>query len=580
MQMNQAACLPSDLACPKFNARCHTDRSQRKKVSQADKLVLLCLQREPELFHDQHDTPYAHAGQSSNKAIIPIKSRLFKSWIASLMWEEEEKAPSNDALYSAINVLQAKAIYSGDQYSLYNRVAPDDDGFWIDMSNDEWNAIHVTAKGWEIVDDPPILFKRYSHQQPAVTPVPGGDPWCFLDFVNIDPQDEATRLLLLCAVISYLIPHIPHVILVLHGIQGSGKSTLFKLIKALIDPSSVDVLSMSRNERERVQQLDHHWCAFYDNITSLPTWINDSLCRAATGGGFTKRELYTDDEDIIYNFKRCVGLNGINIATQRGDLLDRSLLVGLHDIPKDKRKTEEQLLTEFAQCKGEILGGILDILVKALRYYPKIKQTKLYRMADFTRWGCAISVALGKTEQDFINAYESKVKAQIKEAALASPVATVLLDYMEHNQLWDGTPSQLFAYLNEHAKNMGISTRQKTWPKGPHILVRRLNELIPSLKALGLEVQTGLRSGKKRRIYLQSVSSVTSDTTLSKHDGSDATHANSNTSSASPKNHPVDNRRERQPCASCQTVPDHLYPDTTGIFLICERCKSGTKKNS
>lgn len=576
--MNHAACLPSDQACSQFHARSQTDHSQHKKIGQADKLIHLCLQREPELFHDQHSTPYAHMGQSSYKTIIPLKSRTFKSWIASLLWEQEKKAPSNEALNSAINVLQAKAIYNGDQHTLYNRVAHDNDGIWMDMSNDVWSAIHVTAEGWKIVDNPPILFKRYSHQQPLVNPVPSGDPWQFLDFVNIDPQDKATRLLLLCAVISYLIPHIPHVILVLHGIQGSGKSTLFKLIKQLIDPSSVDVLSMSRNERERVQQLDHHWCAFYDNITSLPAWISDSLCRAATGGGFTKRELYTDDDDIIYNFKRCVGLNGINIATQRGDLLDRSLLVGLQDIPKDKRKTEEQLLTEFEQCKGEILGGFLDTLVKAIQYYPKVKPTKLFRMADFTRWGYAIAVALGKTGQDFITAYETKVKAQIKEAALASPVATVLLDYMEHNNAWDGTPSQLFAYLNAHAKGMGISTRQKAWPKAPHILVRRLNELIPSFKALGLDVQTGLRTGTARRIHIQRVSSVTSDTNINKRDGSDAIHATNSTSFTLMKDHPIDNRRTRQPCASCRTIPDQLYPDTSGVFLICKKCKFGVEK--
>jgi len=405
-------------------------------------------------------------------------------------------------------VLQAKALYEGPKHTLYNRVAPAPDGFWIDMADENWRAIRVKGEGWEIVDNPPILFKRFSHQKALPTPDLEGDAWGLLDFLNIDKKDEATRLLFLCAVISYFIPLIPHVIVVLYGIQGSGKSTLFKIVRRVVDPSAVEVLTLPRNERERVQQLDHHWCAFYDNITSLPTWMSDTLCRAATGGGFTKRELYTDDHDIIYNFKRCVGLNGINIAAQRGDLLDRSLLVGLEDIPKKKRRTEEQLLNDFEACKPYILGGFLNTLVKAIREYPYVKPKELFRMADFTRWGCAIAKALGKVEKDFLEAYDIKVKLQIEEAAHSSPVATVLIDYLSNHKSWEGTPSSLYKILLGHAKDMGISTRQKAFPKAPHILVRKLNELAPSLKALGLEVITGIHTGTHRLISINSVSGV------------------------------------------------------------------------
>jgi len=499
----------------------------KKKLNQADRLILYCLSENPVLFHDQHKTPYARVNQNGVLITMPIRSRQFKTWLANLMWQREGKAPGTEGLYSAFHVLEAMALFEGKQYYLYNRVALAEDGFWIDMSDNRWRAIKVTSQGWQIITNPPILFKRYSHQLPLPEPKPNGNPWKFLDFVNIPEQNEGDWLLLLCTAISYLVPTIPHVILVLYGIQGSGKTMLFKLLRRLIDPSSVEVLTMPKDEKERVQQLDHHWCAFYDNITHLPTWISDTLCRAATGGGFTKRELYTDDADVIYNFKRCVGLNGINIAAQRGDLLDRSLLIGLKDIPKNRRRTEEEILAEFESCKAEILGGFLDTLVKAIQVYPTIKPRELFRMADFTRWGCAIAVALGRSEEEFIRAYEEKVERQIEEAVHASPLGTVLLDWVDGLTLskWEGSPSQLFRALNNHAKELGISTRQKSWPKAPHIMVRQLNELAPSLKALGLNVITGVRTGKEgRKIILES--SVTSDTsgtyTKTKSDGSDA----------------------------------------------------------
>jgi hypothetical protein len=205
--------------------------------SQADMMILLCLQQKPVLFHDQHETPYARIKQKDVTVTVPIRSRAFKVWLANLLWQAVQKAPGTEALYGAINVLQAKALYEGVKHTLYNRVAPAPDGIWIDMADDRWRAIKVTAEGWRIVEDPPILFKRYSHQKPLVEPKNGENPWVFLDFVNIDEKDENTRLLLLCDVISCLIPMIPHVILVLYGIQGSGKSCLFKLVRRLIDPS-------------------------------------------------------------------------------------------------------------------------------------------------------------------------------------------------------------------------------------------------------------------------------------------------------------------------------------------------------
>ena len=479
-----------------------------RKLSHADKLVLLTTSQATEFFHSETKKAYARIIYKGARQSLPIRSRAFKTWLANTYWLGEEKAPSNEGLNSALNILEGKALHEGVGYTLYNRVAPAENGIWIDMSDENWRAIHVSCEDWSIIDNPPILFKRYSHQLPLAEPKPGGNPWRLLDFFNIDPEDHGTRLTVLCTCISFLIPLIPHPIPVLHGTQGSGKTCLFKILRRLLDPSVMDPLSLPRDERERVQQLEHHWLAFYDNVSLLQPWVSDTLCRAATGGGFSKRELYSDDDDVIYNFRRCVGLGGINIAAQRGDLLDRCLLVQLQNIPKEKRKTERELLSEFENCKAEILGGFLDALVKAIKAYPSVNPKGLQRMADFTRWGCAIAVALGKTEKEFLDAYEAKVKAQTEEAAHASPVATVLLDYLENNgNEWEGTPTELYRLVLNHARTLEISTRQKAFPKAPNRLVRNLNELTPSLRALGYEINTA-KSGSTRRVCISTVPTV------------------------------------------------------------------------
>ncbi len=116
----------------------------------------------------------------------------------------------------------------------------------------------------------------------------------------------------------------------LHGEQGSAKSTLQELIKMLVDPSSILTLTFPRDINELVQKLSHNYIAYFDNMSNIPEWISDQLCRAVTGSGFSKRELYSDDDDIIYNFKRCIGLNGINLAATKADLLDRGIIIELN----------------------------------------------------------------------------------------------------------------------------------------------------------------------------------------------------------------------------------------------------------
>jgi hypothetical protein len=86
------------------------------------------------------------------------------------------------------------------------------------------------------------------------------------------------------------------------------------MIKTLVDPSEVLTLSISYDIESMAQKIAHNYVCFFDNITKLPDLIQDLLCRAITGTGFMKRELFTVDEEIIYKVKHCLGLTGVNLA--------------------------------------------------------------------------------------------------------------------------------------------------------------------------------------------------------------------------------------------------------------------------
>jgi hypothetical protein len=77
--------------------------------------------------------------------------------------------------------------------------------------------------------------------------------------------------------------------------------------------------------------------------------------------------LYSDDDDFIYRFRRCVGFNGINVAARRPDLLDRGLILHLKCIPKENRRKLKHLWKQYDRIKPQVLGFIFDTLVKVLK---------------------------------------------------------------------------------------------------------------------------------------------------------------------------------------------------------------------
>lgn len=530
------------------------------KRSQADRLIDYCIEETTEFFKDQHQTAYVRVkkgcaiaqiaqflpvgsvtGIENNnfkkeKITIPsptdkqpniaqfpqvpqpqfyfelmkVRSQRFKEWLSCLLYKREQKGANSDALSSAINFVSGKCREEGKAYELYNRVAPDptgDGSIWIDMANDNWQAIHITKKGWEIVNEPPILFYRFKHQKPLLIPytpesLEKAQEYSkrFFNHTNIKDTEDSknNKLLTICTIISYLLPTIPHANIIAYGVQGACKSYCFKLIRRLIDPASMELLDSPTDKKELVQQLYHNWLCFFDNLTFLSTEFSNLFCRVVTGAGFSKRELYSDDDDVIYQFVRCLAINGINQVAKKGDLLDRSILIEF-DKPAS-RKLEAEVDAEFLKDASYILGGMLTVLSDAMNRFETIKLENPQRLADFHKWGCAIAESLGYTSDEFTEAYEGEVETQADETINAEPVGIALLKYLEKNSKFTGTATQLLTELNATAIDEKLNINSKSWPREAQPLSRKLNELKPALFKKSYEVIS--KPGNPRTIII------------------------------------------------------------------------------
>jgi len=455
------------------------------------------------LFHDQFNEPHALL---SNAQVVRMRSRAFSRWLADFVFQRLHWAPTVTMFQTILQLLEGQAQCRGERIELQVRVAEGRNCLYYDLGDGK--AVLITPKEWRIVglgpkisdekhetveQSSPILFRRFAHQKPQVKPKPKGDLRSFLELVNL-PQEGENRekgLLLLVWLVTAFIPGFPHPILALYGPQGSAKSTLFKLLKELIDPCAVQSLAPSYNPSDFALQASHHWFLPLDNLSEMPMWLSNALCRTCTGEAFSRRQLFEDVEETIFSFQRVIGLGGINLVAYRPDLLDRCLLLGLEQISDSSRRLENEMWERFVKVKPLLLGAIFDAVVGALQYYPDVKLTELPRMADFARWGVAVALALGYKAEEFLSAYKASISRQHREAINANLVAQAIVEMMKTKAKWEGTPSQLLGVLFDAAIELNIDTRIPSWPKEPNWVWRRLNEARTNLEAVGIKVEKG-----------------------------------------------------------------------------------------
>jgi hypothetical protein len=130
-----------------------------------------------------------------------------------------------------------------------------------------------------------------------------------------------------------------------------------KLLKALIDPNAAPVREFSREERELMIAANNGYLLAFDNVSGLPIWLSDALCRLASGGGFAVRQLYTDDDEVLFQAARPILLNGIEDVISRPDLADRAMFLTLTPIGEKQRRSEAELWHEFEIARPRILAG-------------------------------------------------------------------------------------------------------------------------------------------------------------------------------------------------------------------------------
>lgn len=479
--------LVADKQAPQENELQRGETPDKERKSIATQLVELAA--DVELFHCPEGEAYAtfRAGQHSETA--KVKSKVFKLWLRRQLHVKCQKVAGSQALQDALGVLEGKAIFEGEEHEVHLRIAEHEGTIVLDLCNSAWQVVVINKDGWRVVDESPVKFRREKAMLALPLPEQGGSLDGLRELLNVEDDGWALVAAWLVAAVR---PGKPFPILCLHGEQGSAKSTNARALRSLVDPNSAPLRVEPKNAHDLAIAANNGWVVVFDNLSYMPAWLSDALCRLSTGGGFSTRMLYENDEEVIFNAKRPVILSGIEEVVTRADLIDRSLLVSLPAIPERRRVTEDEFWKRYELAWPKNLGGLLTAVSVAIRRLPDIRLEGRPRMADFAMWGMAAEPELG-LNTPFLDAYKQNRDSANDLAMESSPVAKYIRSLMENYDEWQGTSTDLLSTLSANATE--ADRRLKGWPKDARKLGGELKRLAPNLRKVGVDYEAGRNSG-------------------------------------------------------------------------------------
>jgi hypothetical protein len=466
---------------------------------------LLELAQNFDVFHDAEGHAFAaydvvRPGVPAHRETWPLgaKPGQVVRDLTSLFFHAYGSAPHPNVRGSVLDALAARAHCIGPERPVFRRVAEYDGAIYIDLCNGAWEAVRVTPDGWTIVTTAnlPVYFTRAKGMEALPRPERGGSLDELRAFVNVVSDDDWRLIVAWWAMC--LRPRGPYPVLIVHGGEGTAKTTLCRILRALIDPNQAALRSAPRNEQDLMIAALNGRLIALDNLSVLTPWLSDALCRLTTDGSFATRALYTAEDETLITAQRPVLINGIEQIAGRADFLNRCVVVRLSVIPEHARRAESELWPAFEKARPRIFGAMCDALAGALRELPGVHLARRPRMADFAEWATAIERTLGWRHDAFIDAYARNLTQGSEEVIAADPLAAAICRLVE-TEPWQGTATELLDALDD---------RQTVVPDTPAAMSNSLVRIEGALARVGIVVTRPQRTSGARPIRIERVEKV------------------------------------------------------------------------
>jgi hypothetical protein len=429
------------------------------------------------------DTGMAYAIDGDSHIVIPATAAKLGARLRVIAEKRLDSVLSSTSITAAVDQLAATAA-DGPTRPIYLRVARLDDRVVVDLGTGSDQVVVINSEGWSVTTSSPVLFRRSNTTKLMPVPARPG----LLDDLRpiINVNDEQWPLILGWLVAALL--DVPLPILAITGEQGSAKTSMVRFVRRLLDESPALTRALPRDIEQWSITASASRVVALDNVSHMQPWLQDALCRAATGEGFEKRALYTNDDVHVLAFRRPVILNGIGLGAIQGDLGDRLLPIELHPISDAQRQDEEDLEARFARIRPGFLGGLYDLTAHVLKQLPGVKLDRKPRMADFAKVLAAVEQVTGLQA---LGRYLGAREGVVDMVLAGDQVGSALLAWFNGRGVdsCEMTVAEIRTELGHFLDRNNVRP-DKTWPQNPRAMGDRLRRAATALRTRGVEIES------------------------------------------------------------------------------------------
>lgn len=503
---------PSKLKVPKPK-KTLVESAKKQKEPTHPTPVAVVSKSIPELFVETHpvilaqdNCPYIILNNGGNDYVEKLGTRGGNKAIVQFGKRHHIKLKKGD-IADINEFLHAYAEDKGEYRFVSTRIAQleNGNGFVIDLCDGKHTHLYVYPGSYELKrDGSDVLFQRSPTMRELPCPTQEGNYKKLDRYLNLSAPEKV----ILRGYLTYTLAHAKssttnYVILVIQGDQGTGKSYLNKIIKLLIDPSSVIIMALPRNEKDLAIAAQNNHVICLDNIRNIKTWLSDLFCMTSTGGMSVSRQLYKDTDQTILNLHVALILNGIHDFIDQPDLAERVLCMRMKPLGANTRISEAEMTQQFMDDYPEIFTGLIELTANILEELPEATPVVSERMIDFVHWLAAMERAEGVPEGVYQNEYARLLNETQLDSLMDDPVAAAIIDYFEREpeDELSGTPSDVLQTLTRT-----VSKRIQHWHRWPRNAIsfsKRLQSLKAGLKSQGIVVD--FERGKYRKLSIQNI---------------------------------------------------------------------------
>lgn len=455
------------------------------KAAEQRKLLALDFLADTRILRDQSDVAYA---ELKPREWVRIDTNDFKNRCAYGMLREYGKLPQEQDVKGAQMIALAQAAETAPEH-VDLRFARVGGKRYVFLADPARTIIEIDDEGWRVNNDAPVQFRK-GVGLPMSLPEQG-ELSHLIDFLNVD--DDSMVFLLAWMVTAIINPGQQCPIAILDGSAGSAKSSTLATLIEILDPRVGAQAGEPGSEDDLVVTAYQSAVMSFDNVETLAR-LSDALCRLSTGGGLSKRKLYSDGDVFAVDAMRPLLIAGLDPTFYKQDLIERIVRVTLTR-PK-AYMDEDEFRAYRAANMAKWRGALYSLVSRVLRDVHSVKQTSS-RFGVFSRAGECVARALGKPDGWFGLAYAKMRLEMAEEAATADSVYIFLVDYLAAGDNFIGTKvtataAELFLEMKSTLGDLSNLISMKDVPGNARAISPRIVQASTLLeKAHGWRVSRG-----------------------------------------------------------------------------------------